>query len=203
MENKSTRSLFLSLCLLMACATAAMATETAPSMKGDINKDGFMECGEAKAFASERFTKMDANKDRKVTMIEMEDGMTSTHKEMDTDKDGLVDVEEMVTYWCGAAPKGANAPKNGNKQPQFRKMDKNNDGKLSVNECVAVFTVRFHNADANKDAKVTKQEYIQSLIYWFADIDVNHDSAITATEWSNYWIGKCQSGKTKKASGKK
>lgn len=203
MENKSTQSLFLSLCLLMACATAAMATETAHSMKGDVNKDGFMECGEAKAFASERFTKMDVNKDRKVTMIEMEDGMTSTHKEMDTDKDGLVDVEEMVTYWCGTVPKGANASKNGNKQPQFRKMDKNNDGKLSVNECVAVFTVRFHNADANKDAKMTKQEYIQSLIYWFADIDANHDSAITTTEWSNYWIGKCQSGKTKKASGKK
>jgi Ca2+-binding EF-hand superfamily protein len=203
MKKVCVRSLLFSFCLLLAGAAGALATDTPPAMQGDANKDGFMTCSEAKAFASERFTKMDANKNKSLSMNEMEEAMTSTHKEMDTDKDGLVNVEEMVTYWCGAAPKGKKAAARGNKQPQFRKMDKNNDGKLSVDECVAVWTVRFADADANKDGKVTKQEYVQSLIYWFADTDANRDSAITVSEWTNYWVGKCQAEKMKKSLSKK
>lgn len=198
MKKVFTRSLLFSFCLLAACVSGALATGTPSAMQGDANKDGFMDCAEAKNFATVRFMRLDADSSKTVSMNEMEEGMTSTHKEMDTDKDGLVNVEEMVTYWCGAAPKGVKASTKGNKQPQFRKMDKNNDGKLSVGECVTVWTVRFSDADANNDGKVTKQEYVQSLIYWFADTDANLDSQITMTEWTNYWVGKCQPAKIKK-----
>ena len=58
---------------------------------------------------------------------------------------------------------------------------------------------RLQAADKDKDGKLSKQEYVQSLILWFADTDANLDSSITVTEWTNYWIGKCQAEKMKKA----
>jgi Ca2+-binding EF-hand superfamily protein len=203
MKKVFTRSLLLSFCLLLAGAAAALAVDTPPAMQGDAGKDGALTCSEAKTYASDRFTAMDTNKDKTLNMDEMEEGMTSIFKEMDTDKNGMVNVEEYVTYWCGAAPKTKKASAKGNKQPQFKKMDRNNDGKIDVVECTAVWTVRFADADANKDGKLTKQEYVQSLILWFADTDANRDSSITVTEWTNYWIGKCQAEKMKKALGKK
>ena len=60
----------------------------------------------------------------------METGMTSIFKAMDSDGDGMVNVEEYVNYWCGSANKTEKASGRGNKQPQFKKMDKNNDGKI-------------------------------------------------------------------------
>jgi Ca2+-binding EF-hand superfamily protein len=201
MKKVFTRTLLLSFCLLLA--GAAMAADTPCTMQGDADKDGCMSCTEAKSFASERFTAMDTDKSKTLNMDEMESGMTAFFKEMDTDKNGMVNVEEYVTYWCGTAPKTKKAAAKGNKQPQFKKIDRNNDGKIDVGECTAVWTVRFSDADASKDGKLTKQEYVQSLILWFADTDSNLDSSITVTEWTNYWIGKCQAEKMIKALSKK
>lgn len=202
MKKVLTRSLFVSFCLILAGAAAALATDTPTAMQGDTNKDGAVTCVEAKALAAERFALIDTNKDGSVSMDEMEARLTTSFKEMDTDKNSVVVVDEFVTYWCGAAPKAKKASAKGNRQPQFRKMDLNNDGKISTEECVVVWTVRFTDADANRDGKVTKQEYVQSLIYWFADTDANHDSLTTVSEWTNYWIGKCAPEKTKKSAKK-
>jgi hypothetical protein len=70
-------------------------------------------------------------------------------------------------------------------------------------ECAAIWTIRFNDADDNKDGKLTRQEYTQSMIMWFGDMDVNKDSSVSVTEWTNYWVGKCQAEKMKKTLDKK
>jgi Ca2+-binding EF-hand superfamily protein len=125
-------------------------------------------------------------------MDEMEAGMTGIHKAMDTNGDGVVNVQEYVSYWCGAAPKYLKGSARGNKQPQFRKMDTNGDGSVSTAECVSLWSARFRDADENRDGKLTSQEYVQSVIIWFADMDPNRDSSVTIREWDTYWIGNCR-----------
>ncbi len=194
--------LSFSLCLLLAGALDAGAAETAACMQGDADNDGSLTCSEAKNLASERFTAMDTSKNNALSMDEMETGMTAIHKVMDSNGDRLVNVQEYVTYWCGAAPKNGGRSARGNKQPQFSKMDRNRDGKISTEECVALWTVRFRDADDNRDGKLTSREYVQSVIIWFADMDPNRDSAVTMSEWKSYWIGKCQAEKTRKSLGR-
>lgn len=188
-------------CLLLAGAIDARAAETAGCMQGDTNNDGSITCSEAKNLASERFTAMDSNNNGRLSMDEMETGMTGIHKAMDGNGDRLVNVQEYVTYWCGAAPKNGKKPGRGNKQPQFSKMDTNRDGTVSTGECVALWTVRFRDADDNRDDKLSAKEYVQSIIIWFADMDPNRDSAVTMSEWKSYWIGKCRAEKIKKTRG--
>jgi len=196
MEKVFSRGLFFSLCLLLATASGAFAG----TMQGDANTDGKLTCGEAKSQASARFTSMDSGKNKALSMDEMEAGMTGIHKQMDNDRDGMVNVEEYVTYWCGAAPSDSSkkASAKGNPQPQFTKMDANKDGSVSPVECMALWTIRFNNVDDNKDGKLTGKEYTQSLIMWYGDMDANKDSSVTVTEWTSYWVGKCQAEKMKK-----
>jgi hypothetical protein len=197
MEQVFSRGLLFSFCLLLATSAGAFAG----TMQGDANTDGKLTCGEAQAQASARFTSMDSEKNKALSMDEMETGMTHIHKDMDADRDGMVNVEEYVTYWCGAAPtaKDKKASTKGSKQPQFAKTDTNKDGSISPAECTALWTIRFNDADDNNDGKLTGQEYTQSLIMWFGDMDVNKDSSVTVTEWTSYWVGKCQAEKMKKA----
>lgn len=197
MEKVFSRGLFFSLCLLLATSTGAFAG----TMQGDANEDGKLTCGEAKAQASNRFAAMDTGKNKSLNMDEMEKGMTGIHKEMDTDGDRSVNVEEYLTYWCGAAPADSakKASAKCGKQPQFKTMDANKDGSVAPVECAALWTIRFNDADDNKDGKLTGHEYTQSLIMWFGDMDVNKNSSVTVTEWTSYWVGKCQAEKMKKA----
>ena len=59
MKKVLTRSLFVSLCLILAGAAAALATDTPAAMQGDANKDGAVTCAEAKTLAAERFALID------------------------------------------------------------------------------------------------------------------------------------------------
>jgi hypothetical protein len=201
MEKVFSRGLFFSLCLLLATSAGVFAG----TMQGDANTDGKLTCGEAKAQASARFASMDTGKNKALSMDEMEQGMTGIHKQMDTNRDGMVNVEEYVTYWCGAAPAEGvkKASAKGSTQPQFSKMDANKNGTVEPAECAAIWTIRFNDADDNKDGKLTRQEYTQSMIMWFGDMDVNKDSSVSVTEWTNYWVGKCQAEKMKKTLDKK
>lgn len=197
MEKVISRGLLFSLCLLMATSAGALAG----TIQGDANQDGKLSCGEAKTQASDRFASMDTGKNKSLDMDEVEKGMTGIHKKMDTDGDRMVNVEEYLTYWCGAAPAETSkkASAKGNTQPQFAKMDTNKDGSVSPAECMALWTIRFHDADDNKDGKLTGKEYTQSLIMWFGDMDANKNSSVTVTEWTSYWVGKCQAEKMKKS----
>ncbi len=198
MKKISILGLSFSLGLLVVGALGVHAAEPMACMQGDADRDGAISCGEAKSFATERFIGMDQNSDRRLNIDEMEAGMGGIHRAMDTDGSGLVDVREYVAYWCGDTPKKGRSAVRGNKQPQFRKMDTNRDGTVSSGECVALWTVRFHDADDNHDGKLTAKEYVQSVIIWFADMDPNRDSEVTVSEWNNYWIGSCQTRKLKK-----
>lgn len=199
MKKHSFLGLFFFLILLLAGTLGAQAAVPEGCMQGDADRDGAITCGEAKSFATERFTGMDRNGNHRLNMDEMEAGMGGIYKAMDTDRSGLVDVQEYVSYWCGVAPTKLGRTARGNKQPQFRKMDTNRDAKVSQGECVALWTVRFRDADDNRDGNLTAKEYVQSVIIWFADMDPNRDSEVTAREWSSYWIGSCQAAKPKKS----
>ncbi|MRR34604.1 hypothetical protein EG829_07885 [bacterium] len=184
--------LSLSLCLILSGTGNNAAAETAACMQGDINRDGSMTCREAKSFAVERFKAMDRTGDKRLNMDEMETSMANIHKMIDANGNRLVDVQEYLNYWCGAAPGKTNGAARGNKQPQFQKMDCNRDGRISSDECLALWTIRFQHADENRDGSLTSKEYVQSIIIWFADMDPNRDSLVTMNEWNRYWIGRCK-----------
>jgi hypothetical protein len=192
MKKLITFSLSFAICLFLSGALTAAAVETATCMQGDSDNNGVLTCSEAKNLAAERFTAMDTSQDNKLSMDEMETGMTGIHKAMDADSDRLVTVQEYVSYWCGAATGKSKVSARGNKQPQFSKMDKNRDGSVSTGECQTLWTVRFQDADDNRNGSLTSREYTQSIILWFADMDPNRDSFVTQREWNSYWIGNCR-----------
>jgi len=202
MKNSIFFSLSFSLCLVLAGVLNAGAAECAAGMQGDADKNNVLTCSEAKNLAGERFSALDTGKDKRLSMDEMETGMTGIHKIMDANGDGTVDVREYISYWCGAAPANIKTPARGNKQPQFTKMDSNRDGTVSSGECQLLWSVRFRDADENRDGKLTSREYVQSLILWFADMDPNRDSSVTLSEWNKYWIGSCRTAKKGKTSGR-
>jgi Ca2+-binding EF-hand superfamily protein len=204
MRRPITTGIFLTLSLLLVGALSAGAAGTPAAQPGDTNQDGAISCGELKQQAAERHDRMDANKDKSLTMGEFEAGVAKNSETMDTDKNGMVDVQEYVTYWCGAPPKDAKTPKKAShrgKKPLFRKMDTNRNGKVTGDECVAFWTIQFSDIDANKDGSVTKDEYGNKAVEWYSEFDVNKDGSVTVTEYTDYWVGACKAEKMKKALG--
>lgn len=103
----------------------------------DSNGDGVVSKGEYVDFYSRQFDAMDANKDGKLTLDEMNAG----HK-MATDNSATSHLDIL-----------------------FNAADTNHDGYLDRKEAEAMpmLSMYFDEVDANKDGKVTRQEYFDAM----------------------------------------
>ncbi|MDD2338349.1 MAG: hypothetical protein PHD01_17465 [Geobacteraceae bacterium] len=202
MKRVFTGVMFSTLSLLLVSAMSAGAASSPSTLPGDTNQDGAVSCSEAKQQTVARFDKMDANKDKKISMTEFQAGTSKNFAAMDTDKNGMVNVQEYVVTWCGAPPKEAKPSKKaaqGDKKSLHTMMDSNRDKKVSVDECVTFWTVRFADNDANKDGALSKAEFDKKVVEWYSIIDVNKDGSVTTAEFTDRWVGICQAKKLKKA----
>jgi Ca2+-binding EF-hand superfamily protein len=203
MKKVFTGVLFSTLSLLLVGTMTAGAAGTLP---GDTNLDGAVSCSEATQRATAHFNRMDADNDSFMTMAEFEAGTTKNFEAMDSDKSGMVDVQEYLVTWCGAPAKDAKPAKKatkGNKHSLHKNMDANKNGKVTSEECVAFWTVRFADIDGNNDNTISKDEFDKNVVEWYSIVDVNKDGSVTTVEFTDRWVGACQAEKLKKSLSKK
>jgi Ca2+-binding EF-hand superfamily protein len=195
MKRVFTGITFLSLSLLLVGILSAFAAGTPSTLPGDTNQDGAISCGEATQRATAHFDRVDADDDSLMTMAEFETGTSKNFEAMDTDKSGMVEAQEYLVTWCGAPSTDAKPAKKatkGNKHSLHKNMDSNKNGKVTSDECVAFWTVRFADIDGNKDGSITKAEFDTKVVEWYSIIDVNKDGSVTTVEFTDRWVGPCQ-----------
>jgi len=199
MKKVFTGVLFTTLSLLLVGVMTAGAASTLP---GDTNQDGAVTCSEATQRATAHFDRMDADDDSFMTMAEFEAGTAKNFEVMDSDKSGMVDVQEYLVTWCGTPSKDVKPAKKaikGNKHSLHKNMDANKNGKVTSEECVAFWTVRFADFDGNNDGSITKDEFDTKVVEWYSIMDVNKDGSVTTVEFTDRWVGACQAEKMKKS----
>lgn len=204
MKRVFTGATFATLSLLLIGTLSFSAAGTPSTMPGDSNQDGAFSCSEAKQQTADRFDRMDTNKDKQITMAEFESGTTKNFEVMDTDKNGNIEIQEYLVAWCGIPPKATKPSKKaakGNTRSLHKSMDVNKDGKVSSDECIVFWTIRFSDNDGNKDGAISKDEFDKKVVEWYSISDVNKDGSITITEFTNRWVGRCQAEQIKKSLG--
>jgi Ca2+-binding EF-hand superfamily protein len=174
----------LTICLDMAKAQTGFS-------KMDTDGNGEITVVEHGAFWKGRFSELDANKDGKITVDEFIEGTTKqTFKNADTDKDKVLVAQEYVAYWCGSKAKASKDVKAKEQTNLVADVDINMDGKISKDECVAIWLTHFNNMDTNKDGKVTMDEFVTYIKKRFKELDKNGDGYIVLEEYDYYWSGK-------------
>jgi len=104
------------------------------------------------------FDSYDLDKDGTVTPAEIRNGSAKEFAALDTNKDGLLTVEEYVAYIPGDR---ADEIARGKKR--FGIADRNGDGKLTLEELTGFGLRIIEIADQNADGKMSRQEFIDSV----------------------------------------
>jgi Ca2+-binding EF-hand superfamily protein len=187
------------------CLAAAGFTNPATAHKGggnkflkhfDANKDGVVSLQEFNESSAQRFAKIDANGDAKLTQEEFSQYRQQRRKEhhkakfesMDTNNDGQVSKDEYLAH------------KRKRAEQRFASMDKNTDGNISDAEFVQgkrggkLRSLKGHVMwkywDKDGDGVVTKQESLEAWSQWFKRIDTNNDKTVSADELNAYRANK-------------
>ena len=135
-------TLFLTPLLLLGLATAAVA---APGARGGPGGDGTMTRAELTTHINERFARLDADSDGRVTAAEME----------------AAKAQRAERRAARQAENPDRAGKRGDRRgPRGERpnLDANGDGVITREEFAAPALERFARADANGDGTVTKEE---------------------------------------------
>jgi Ca2+-binding EF-hand superfamily protein len=108
-----------------------------------------------------RMALVDSNRDGLVSADESAAWHEGVFAAFDSDDDEMVTREEYLAGHMGpgygAGPRAAQtAPR---KEARFKEMDKNGDGKLTLDEFLGYAAARFKLADADGDGKVTVWEF--------------------------------------------
>ena len=181
----------LTICLGMVMAQEKPAMAQTGFSKMDTDGNGEITVVEHGAFWKGRFSELDTNKDGKITVDEFIEGTTKqTFKSADVDKDKTLVAQEYVAYWCGSKAKASKDVRTKEQVGLVADVDINMDGKISTDECVAIWLTHFNNMDTNKDDKVTMDEYVTYIKKRFKELDKNGDGYIVLDEYDYYWSGK-------------
>jgi Ca2+-binding EF-hand superfamily protein len=129
----------------LALAGSALAGAAAGS-------GGCDEAGGKGRGAAERFSRLDANKDAKVSLAELTASREAWLTKVDTNKDGVATPAEMdAAFQAGRAE---------HQKMRFEREDADKDGRLTRAE-TRLPSAWFEAADANKDGALTLAEFTQ------------------------------------------
>ncbi len=182
--------------VLAMCASMVMIQEKQTMAqtgfsKMDANGNSEITVIEHKEFWKGRFSELDANKDGKLTVDEFMKGFTNrSFHEADVDKDKVLAAQEYVAYWCGPYAKATKGAQGTSQTNLVANGDVNMDGKISKDECLAIWLTRYHNMDSDKDEKVTMNEFTAYIRKMFKDLDKDGDGYIILEEYDYYLSGK-------------
>ncbi|MFA5043433.1 MAG: hypothetical protein WC381_08800 [Kiritimatiellia bacterium] len=177
-----------------SCATPAAAPvgRQAIFQKTDTNGDGNVSSDEFQAGQNVWFKEMDANGDGKLTADEFAKDHQGWFNEMDASHDGVVVMEEYIVFFCGSNAKADkdSKPAGTGKPTLFETTDANDDGFVTVPECVVYRIAIFRQLDANGDGKLTPEEYAAGANKRFTAMDLNKDNAIAKDEFDATMVNK-------------
>lgn len=108
-----------------------------------------------------RFEELDANKDGKVTLSEMQSAHQKRFGEQDTNKDGKVNKDELKAHHDkkrAEHDKQRAEHKRQRGDKRFAKLDANADGAIDAKESAQHVQERFKRMDQNGDGSVTADE---------------------------------------------
>jgi Ca2+-binding EF-hand superfamily protein len=181
----------LTICLGIVIAQEKPAMAQTGFSKMDTNGNGEITVAEHGAFWKGRYSELDANKDGKLTVDEFVKGVTKQDfNNADVDKDKVLIAQEYVAYWCGSKAKASKDVKTKAQANLVADADINKDGKISTDECLAIWLTHFNNMDTDKNGKVTMDEFVTYIKKRFKELDKNGDGYIVLDEYDYYWSGK-------------
>ena len=129
--------------LTRVSALAAGAAIGAALIFGTANAQPANEAEIRKAFAT-----ADVNGDGYIDVNEFVAQTIYIFRQIDTNRDGSVTVQEWTVYNPGSSAE------------RFKAADRDGDGKLSLGEAVAVKMIEFFDIDANRDGAITVEELL-------------------------------------------
>ncbi len=131
-------------------------------MEADLDKDGFLTAEEMKKAEAKRreetakrtLERFDENKDGQLALTEIPERMRARFKGMDADQNGILTLKEL------AAPQARRGQDRSDRSPAeiIRRLDANEDGKLSGDEIPTWMQRRMEQLDKNKDGALTADE---------------------------------------------
>jgi Ca2+-binding EF-hand superfamily protein len=106
------------------------------------------------------FGLLDRNGDGVITVDEMDAARTAAFRRLDANHDGMLDDEEFAQR---NPDPGSIAPpeleSRTKRDPRFVQLDRNGDGRITLDEYLADGHDRFKRADRNRDGKLTREEF--------------------------------------------
>ncbi len=131
-------------------------------MEADTDKDGFLTAEELKKAEAKRredsakrtLERFDENQDGQLVLTEIPERMRARYKNMDTDQNGILTLKEL------AAPPVRRGQDRSDRAPAaiIRRLDANEDGKLTGDEIPTWMQRRMEQLDKNKDGALTADE---------------------------------------------
>jgi Ca2+-binding EF-hand superfamily protein len=204
----------------LAEANAASAAKFAAA---DTNRDGFLDAAELAALKPQGHgkgpgqgaAKLDKDGDGKLTKAEAPPRMQQRFDELDVNKDGVLDQQELqaarASHGGGGGGMIARLDKNGDgkvtkdeapapMQQHFDALDANKDGAIDQQELQAAHAARgaqgprgpgrMAHLDADKDGKVSQAEFVAGVQQWFSRMDADGDGVVTRQELRSKRPGK-------------
>lgn len=178
--------MFLSVSGMAAAQSKSPAVARTVYSQMDANGDAEVTVTEHAAFWQGRFKDIDADKDGKLTAAEFNAATKAYFGNMDSDHNGVLVAKEYFAFWCG--PKAVFPDKI--KAKPRKKIDADQNGKISDDECVVYWSANFFDVDSNHDGKITLEEFMAAMSKRFKEIDKNGDGFVSVEEHAYFITGK-------------